>query len=84
MKKNEMLSPDEQVEYILTDISSKKYDILFGWEIGTVLKRVSIWYPGRGSLAKQAYFARVDQPYAQEIVWSDHVREVTGQLELEI
>jgi hypothetical protein len=87
MKKGEMLPSDKQPKYILLENTNKNYEKLFGWKPGTILKRISIWYGsnGAGRDLKQAYFvlADSDRTYGQ-IVWNDHVKEITGQLELDI
>lgn len=87
MKPSERLSPEEQKEYVLLEQSCTKYDVLYGWEPGTRLKRISIWYGsnGLGRDIKQAYFIPADSDHIYgQIAWSDHVKEVTGQLELDI
>lgn len=42
MKPSERLTPAEQKEYILLEQSCTKYDVLYGWETGTRLKRISV------------------------------------------
>jgi hypothetical protein len=83
--KNEMLSPKEQRRYILLDTKNKNYKVCCGWEAGVILRRISIWYSGRGCGYRQAYFVPDDSidSYGQ-IAWEDHVKEITGQLELDI
>ncbi|KGE20605.1 hypothetical protein [Paenibacillus wynnii] len=87
MKRSEMLSPDEQEEYILIDNTCTNYEALFGWKVGTALKRISVWYGsnGCGRNLKQAYFApAASNHYLNgQIAWSDHVKEVTGQFEMD-
>ncbi|SDM18150.1 hypothetical protein [Bacillus sp. OK048] len=87
MKKNEKIPPEEQKQYILLENTNKNYEKLFGWKPGTILKRISIWYGsnGCGRDLKQAYFVRADDNSTWgHIVWNDHVKEITDQLELEI
>ncbi|WP_339148386.1 hypothetical protein [Sutcliffiella sp. BMC8] len=87
MKSSEKLSPEKQPEYILLDNTGKNYEKLFGWKPGTVLRRISIWYGsnGLGRNLKQAYFVPADSDTNYgHIVWNDHVKEITGQLELDI
>jgi hypothetical protein len=88
MRPSERLSPEEQSKYILLENTNKKYDLLYGWKPGTVLKRISVWYGNNGCgprNLKQAYFTLADSNSSYgEIFWSDHVKEITNQLELEI
>lgn len=86
MQSSEMLSPDDQEEYILITNTCTNYEALYGWKVGTVLKRVSVWYGsnGCGKNLKQAYFAPAESnSYNSHIAWSDHIKEVTGQLEMD-
>lgn len=87
MKPSERLSPEDQTEYILLDNTSPHYEKQYGWKSGTVLKRISIWYGSNGLSRdiKQAYFtpANSNSIYGH-IAWSDHVKEITDQLELDI
>jgi hypothetical protein len=87
LKPSERIPPEERKEYILLENTNKNYEKLFGWKPGTILKRISIWYGsnGAGRDLKQAYFilADSDKSYG-EIVWNDHVKEISDQLELEI
>ena len=87
MKDSEMLQPEKQIQYVLLENTSKNYEKLFGWKPGTILKRISIWYGsnGLGRHLKQAYFVPADSDNDNgHIVWNDHVKEKTGQLELDI
>jgi hypothetical protein len=87
MKKGEMLPPDQQPKYILLENTNTNYEKLYGWKVGSILKRISIWYGsnGAGRDLKQAYFIPADSDRSWgHIVWNDHVKEITGQLELEI
>ncbi|MDF2789245.1 MAG: hypothetical protein K0S80_2343 [Neobacillus sp.] len=82
-----MLSPNEQVEYILLENTNTKYDVLYGWKPGIILKRISIWYGsnGCGRDLKQAYFVPADSNNLYgHIAWNDHVKEITDQLEFEL
>ncbi|WP_341348617.1 hypothetical protein [Paenibacillus sp. FSL H3-0469] len=86
MKPSEMLSPAEQEEYILIANTCTNYEAMYGWKVGTVLKRVSVWYGsnGCGKNLKQAYFVPADSNRcSSHIVWSDHIKGVTGQLEMD-
>jgi len=84
MRKEQMISPDEYVEYTLIDLSCKKYDRLYGWQLGVKIIRISKWLSGNGCGAKQAYFIPAsDLNKSPQIAWDDHVKEVTGQLEFE-
>jgi hypothetical protein len=84
MKKNEMIPPEEQIEYILLENTCKRYEVLDNWKVGIILKRVSIWYPGNGCGVRQAYFVSADKSNSHmAIAWQDHVKEIIGQLELE-
>lgn len=87
MKPSERLSPEEQPQYILLESPGTNYEKLYGWKPGTILKRISIWYGSNGlsRYIKQAYFVRADSTASYGIIaWSDHVKEITDQLELDI
>ncbi|MGG2081686.1 hypothetical protein [Lysinibacillus pakistanensis] len=87
LKVSEMLPPEQQTQYILLEQTDKNYEVLYGWKPGTILKRISIWYGsnGLGRHLKQAYFVPVNSDSkSYQIAWNDHVKEITGQLELDI
>lgn len=87
MKVSEMLSQEKQIQYILLEQTDKNYEKLFGWKPGTILNRISIWYGsnGCGRHLKQAYFVPANSDSDNyHITWNDHVKEITGQLELAI
>jgi hypothetical protein len=86
MKPNERLSPEEQTQYILLENNNKNYEAVYGWKVGTILKRISIWYGNNGCGPrdlKQAYFVPADSDYSYgHIAWSDHVKELSGQTDI--
>lgn len=87
MKSSEILSSEQQPEYILLENTEKNYEKLFGWKPGTVLRRISIWYGsnGLGRHLKQAYFVPTDSDTNYgHIAWNDHVKEITNQMEMEL
>ncbi len=87
MKSSERLSPEEQTQYILLENNCTNYEKMYGWKPGSTLKRISIWYGSNGLSRniKQAYFVPADyEDSFGHTAWSDHVKEITGQLELDI
>jgi len=87
LKVSEMLPPEQQTQYILLEQTDKDYEKLYDWKPGTILKRISIWYGfnGLGRHLKQAYFVPTNSDSRNyQIAWNDHVKEITGQLELDI
>lgn len=74
------IPPEKQEEYIL--LKTRPYDKYYGWQEGMRLKRISIWLSGNGCGVRQAYFEPIDELGREGTAWEDHVKPLTGQLEL--